>query len=151
MAEKQHPIRGQCYTIDQIKNLSLRDNAFLRVPNPTTLSERFGYSTVQSDEFHEDTKELWKAATFKYLRETDEWIPLFEFVGTHEDALKFLDFDLLLYPYENSLGWWVTEKGYPIPQYYTWDSEDPEKLVDSSGDKIKAPQQLIDARNRLQE
>lgn len=123
---KRYPSQRQTYTLREIlKELSLRDTPWLGIPAPTHSVGGVAMACeapVQgdgwgSDEFLEKFGDL----KFTYIRETDEWIPIFRFAGTVEEAKEYFDYAVMLTDFfdDGIVPWHVTFKGYPEDQDYT--------------------------------
>jgi len=57
-------------------------------------------------------------SVWRFKEETDEWIPVFHFVGSEEDILKLVDIVEEIPTYHGQKpGWWVVPKGFPREQY----------------------------------
>lgn len=115
---KQHEV----YTLrDIVQKLSLRDSPHLgfqfRSPDPQETESVL--AVIQNS--HVTDEDLLSIPGFadskwKYLRETEEWIPVFSYA----DELPITDFvemELDLHPYNLTHQWWVTPKGFPRDQY----------------------------------
>jgi hypothetical protein len=81
------PVSGKVYTLKQIDTeLALRDSPFLYFFNSDGEKK-----VVQTSHSNEDLSNFaeWSELRFKYLRETEEWIPLFFVV--EDDNAKILE------------------------------------------------------------
>ena len=87
MPNSIHPVRGAVYTVAQIdNNLILRDSPFHYF-----FDEAGEKQVVQTSHMANDLSDLpgFADIRFTFIRETDEWIPLF--VVVDEDNSKFRD------------------------------------------------------------
>lgn len=113
------PRCGHVYTLDVVQNdLILRDDAFLLVR-----VEKEWYPIQNSCVGKEELLAIpgFAETQWEYIRETEEWIPLFRAVDTAK-VMEFLDVereiqDPDLTPDENP-DWWVTLKAFPSKQYF---------------------------------
>jgi len=123
----RYPSRCQEYTLREIMTeLKLRDNPWLGIPAPAhsaggvTMADS---GPVQGHFDHTDPDFLAKFGDLKftYIRETDEWIPIFRFAGTVEEAKEHFDFAVSITDFfeDTTIPWWITFKGYPEDQDYT--------------------------------
>ena len=119
MTKAKFPTRGAVYTFAEIEKLPLRDSAFLRV----CINDICG--TVQDSEGDLSTSEVWMNSRWKFLYETDEWIPIFEFHESNTVLVEqIVDFEIHIDPHADKPSWWVTPKGFPRPQFYRIVSDD---------------------------
>lgn len=90
MSDRKQPVRGQVYTMKQIDDeLVLRDSPFLYFFDAE--GEKKVIQTSHSNSDLSDFAE-WSNIRFNYIRETDEWIPLFNVVEEdNEKLLQLLD------------------------------------------------------------
>lgn len=114
------PKTGQVYTLEYIVNtLYLRDSPSLKVSNIGVIQDSHLPNGVET------LLEIpgFKDSTWKYIRETSEWIPLFNSEDTPEN-LKLVESCIdyepwvtcpMRYPDDPLLNW-VTPKGYPRSQ-----------------------------------
>ncbi len=116
------PRSGQVYTLNEISGLYLRDSACLR----GFIGEQ--HVTIQNSHLTEEEFLAVPGAAesrWRYVRETDEWIPVFEFVGPENGIAQFCDisfsFDWKTMAYKREDHLFVTPKGHPCRQY-----EEPE-------------------------
>lgn len=82
---KQYPRRGQVYSLKEIENeLELRDSPFLRfVPQKVRYEHEAcaGIQVIQTSSVANLSDiEGWADTQWSYVRETEEWIPLFRAV-----------------------------------------------------------------------
>lgn len=80
-----YPVRGQTYTLAEVAKLYLRDSAHLQImPN----------DRLENVQFSEDLADICKGnviiseSRWTYIRETDEWIPIFRFASDNEFPLE---------------------------------------------------------------
>jgi hypothetical protein len=78
-SKRNYPVQGQVYTLAEILNLTLRDAPFLRFYHNDKLVV---VQTLGSDvgTVCQDNPKLLESK-WKYIRETHEWIPLFNYAG----------------------------------------------------------------------
>lgn len=141
------PVKNCVYTVKDIGELRLDDAPFLRVPVPEEYGG--GIAPIQNEIYSEEILAVIGDLEFKYQYTTDEWIPLFIYIGDPNRLKEVLDFDLHLDPYADEVGAWVTVKGHPEEQYYHWHDETHLSSDDPSWDYVQAPLVLIEARDRL--
>ncbi len=87
MSDRKYPVKFSVYTMKQIDTeLALRDSPFLYF-----FDSKGETQVIQTSHSSEDLSNYaeWSELRFKYLRETEEWIPLF-FVDS-EDNAKLLE------------------------------------------------------------
>ncbi|AWY08527.1 hypothetical protein HOT49_gp268 [Erwinia phage vB_EamM_Alexandra] len=90
---KQYPLRGRVYTLKEIENdLELRDSPFLRFVSQKVRYEHeacAGIQVIQTSSLANLSDiEGWADTQWSYVRETEEWIPLFRAVD--DDAIEAL-------------------------------------------------------------
>lgn len=141
------PVPNRTYTVREIGELYLDDAPFLRVKVPEEYGG--GIAPIQNEVYSEEILEVIGDLEFKYQRTTIEWIPLFIYVGDPDRLKEVLDFELHLDPYADEVGTWVTVKGHPEEQYYSWHDESRLSYGPGKTDYIEAPMALIEARDRL--
>ncbi len=105
-----YPIRNNVYTLEQITKLYLRDSPALLVEHNSAVQES-----------HLTEQQLLsvpgiKDSKWKYIRETHEWIPIFNYCSD-EPWQTYFDSE----PYVGGFGsqanaLWVTPKGFPRAQ-----------------------------------
>lgn len=112
------PKRYQSYTGEEIfKVLDLRDSPSLS----------FWHQGIRGciQESHVTAEEILSVPGFKesrwiYIRETHEWIPIFNFdqKANQPPVTTFIDIELYddRYKMDNRDCWWATPKGFPRPQ-----------------------------------
>jgi hypothetical protein len=132
------PIRGDIYTLSQVETeLKLRDEAFLRFSHPGVDGGEPGITVIQTS--HCTVDQLLAVPGFaesqwRYERETEEWIPLFRYVG-ERPITDFVDMEPAIDPLRDAdmpQEWWVTPKGLPREQYYAG-KETMEQFNESMG------------------
>lgn len=110
------PIQQNIYTMAEIDNqLTLRDSPFLRVHCGEGM-ERVAIQTSHMEVRLSELSPEWAESKWRYIRETDEWIPLFTFAGTLEEQAALVD--AYEVPVEKRLfkderEFMVTPKGHP--------------------------------------
>lgn len=107
------PVRQTQYTVEEIeKYLNLKDTPFLRFMHHGLITN------IQTGHLPVPLYEIpgWKDLSFRYIRTTDEWIPLFNFVGEDAQILALLDIEEGKQIFDNEFYYWATPKGYPDPQ-----------------------------------
>lgn len=127
MKNQIDPRRGRHYTARQLLTgeIYLRDSPFFNLT--LSFEGRMVRTVIQHS--HVTNEELLGVPGFadslwRYLRETDEWCPIFEFVGTAEQAALLVDTErdnVSKYELEHeglSKYLWTTPKGLPREQYY---------------------------------
>lgn len=112
------PVVNEVYTLDEIYKLDLRDS-------PSLCFMYQGLTGCIQDS-HLSSENLlaipgMKESKWKYIYETDEWIPIFQFDQTEDaaDISKLVDLEVwvdVLNERNNSKMWWATPKGYPRSQ-----------------------------------
>ena len=111
------PKRGEVLTAVQVESdLALRDMPFYNIPIKRDPEVEYAWAPVQTA--HLTVDELLAVPGFadskwRFDRETDEWIPLFDFVGTAEEALAFVDVHKVWNTTFGRYEWWVLPKGHP--------------------------------------
>lgn len=119
---RHKPIRGQVYTVKEIVNdLRLRDNPCLcsEITNP--VGEKVEVVIQTSCCGDDDLIRIMGDARYRYIKETFEWIPIFEFVGTEEEFLKTVDCAVTLDQFlkeEDPVEMTVWPKGTDYTQHY---------------------------------
>lgn len=150
---RYHPRRNEIYTIEQIYNeLILRDGPHLgsRITNPLGVSVAVVVQDGQC--LHTAVLKAFAGKSFRYLRETSEWIPVFEFIGNEQEFLACVDTAVDLDPYleeDRPVGMTVWPKGSPYEQYYKL-SEDGASLNHSYGTEPLPPRikEALDAQKK---
>lgn len=91
MSDRKHPVRGSVYTMKQIDaELILRDTPFMYFFDAE--GEKQVIQTAHNNIEDLSDYEGWSDIRFTYIRETDEWIPLFNVVEEdNEKLLQLLD------------------------------------------------------------
>lgn len=116
-----NPVKGSVYTLAQVFDLNLLDSPSLG----------FSYSGRQCviQDSHVTVEELLTVpdlalTEWRYVRTTNEWIPVFEAVK-NDAVIACVDIEPEFDPHEEtSERFWVTPKGFPRPQYYVPYSRD---------------------------
>lgn len=111
--EKLYPRNQTVYTVEQIDQLTLGDLPFLMI-------ELDGdYFPIQH---HLDkVGKILKGLEFRYIRTTDEWIPIFHCVNPLEDVKKLVEFSVDVDPYirpGTECDFWLTIKSHPEKPHY---------------------------------
>lgn len=123
----KYPNQRQTYSLREIlTELKLRDNPWLGIPAPTPSVGNVTMACqapVQGEFGGGDEEFLAKFGDlpFTYIRETDEWIPIFRYAGTVEEAKEHFDYAVMLTDFfdDGVVPWHVTFKGYPEEQDFT--------------------------------
>lgn len=89
----KYPQRNVIYTTAQVYALDLRDQPFLRFPIDTNIEDVSGTAILQ-DTGDSDVVEKLPGLRFVFLRETEEWIPLFKVVSEERERFHLFDFHL---------------------------------------------------------
>lgn len=123
---KQYPQRGQVYTLKEIENdLELRDSPFLRfVPQKVRyVGMPAGVQVIQQSHIANLSElEGWADTKWSFVRETDEWIPLFRAVDDAAiEALCVIEPDVSEFRSDNTL--FIYPKGTECKQYDGYDEE----------------------------
>lgn len=116
MADRQYPVRGLVYSAKQIEtDLKLDDSAHYMF----LLDKRRG--VIQNS--HLSVADLLSVpgmadTRWRYLRTTNEWIPLFEYAGEHDALRAVLDLEhgKDFITGKDDGHWWATPKGFPRSQ-----------------------------------
>lgn len=131
MSEKIYPRSGQVYTLAEITKLYLRDQPFLQFFHNGELCVIQGAS-LSEEELCASNPEAAKTK-WRYVRETEEWIPLFRY--SDENELPITAF-VTIEPSNSHEGeYWVCWMGYYQQQDL---HEGPKYTKDPSG-PIPAP------------
>ncbi|UAW96754.1 hypothetical protein pEaSNUABM22_00267 [Erwinia phage pEa_SNUABM_22] len=124
---KQYPQRGRVYTLKEIENeLELRDSPFLRfVPQKVRLlgEKEAGIQVIQQSHLANlSDVEGWADTKWAYVRETEEWIPLFRAVDDAEiEALCVIEPDTS--EFRSCDGMFIYPKGAVCRQYTPYDKK----------------------------
>ena len=105
-----YPKRGVNYRYEQLQLLDLGDSPALNIPGVGVIQD----SHLTVDEML--TVPEFKDTEWKYIRTTDEWIPIFEAVDS-EAVLKCVDVTDCIGAFDNPGDKWITPKGFPREQY----------------------------------
>ena len=84
---------------------------------------------------NEGVMKSFAGKSFRYRYETDEWIPVFDFIGTENEFLECVEIAVNLDPYQKEdekVDMIVWPKGTTYEQYYKL-SEDGAELVHAYG------------------
>jgi hypothetical protein len=110
------PVRNQTYTYCEICKLYLRDSPHL------SFDHQYVPGVIQNSHMTEDemlSVPLMSESKWIYVRETDEWIPIFRFSSYNTTPITDL-VDLEKLQTSKSCSdvdfWWATPKGFPRPQ-----------------------------------
>lgn len=122
---KQYPQRGQTYTLKEIETeLELRDSPFLRfIPQKVRYAHErdAGIQVIQSSnvvDLHQ--LEGWADTEWVFVRETEEWIPLFRAVDDAAiEALCIIEPDTS--EFRSGDGMFIYPKGTVCNQYDGYD------------------------------
>ncbi len=110
------PTRGTVYTFEQICNLYLRDSPHLKFIH-NNIEGVVQTSHVTEEELLRNEK--FKNSKWRYIRETDEWIPIFVYSEENsQDITEIADLTISQYgrQYSNNDYWWATPKDHPRPE-----------------------------------
>ena len=123
---KEYPRRGQVYTLKEIENeLELRDSPFLRfVPQKVRyVGMPAGVQVIQQAHIANLSElEGWADTQWSYVRETEEWIPLFRAVDDAAiEALCVIEPDVSQLRSDNTL--FIYPKDTECKQYDGYDEE----------------------------
>ena len=116
MVTNRFPRRGEVFTGAEIYKLPLRDSPYLSVPVAHDPEVSFDDAPIQ--DAHVTFDEMLAVPGFaesqwRFIRETDEWIPVFDFIGTAEEALAFCDVTKVWRSTWDRYEWWIVPKGHP--------------------------------------
>lgn len=75
------PVRGQIYTVTEMFALSLKDAPYLMFDRPGKREENLQTSHLRDAE----VLEALAGTTWRYIRTTNEWCPLFVYTGQPDD------------------------------------------------------------------
>ena len=110
------PVRNQTYTYSEICKLYLRDSPCL------AFDHQYIPGVIQTSHITEDqmlSVPLMSESKWIYVRETDEWIPIFRFSSYNTISITDL-VDLEKHEFSercfDEKTWWATPKGFPRPQ-----------------------------------
>jgi hypothetical protein len=112
----KRPIRNQTYTYSEICKLDLRDSPHLGFEHQDTSGVIQTGHTTQDQML---SVPLMSESKWTYVRETDEWIPIFRFSSYNTISITDLvdlekdEFSKRCFDEET---WWATPKGFPRPQ-----------------------------------
>lgn len=115
-----NPIKNRVYTLRQVFQLRLRDTPHLGFAGP-----RGARCVIQTSHLMEvDLLAVpgWADTQWKYLYETDEWIPVFQYVGPIKTLVDLLHIEVELNPYlaedDGVPGYWCVPVCDQRPQFY---------------------------------
>ena len=118
-AARYFPTRGRVYSYEELINLRNVESPCLMVklliPGFTT-----DFQPIQSYDTEAEMESL-KALSFKYIKTTDEYIPVYHCVNTEEEILKVVDIDVYLDNFseeEKPVSLWICPKSDPKNQFY---------------------------------
>jgi hypothetical protein len=114
----KRPLRGQKFLLSEVYNLMLRDS-----PHFSILLEDADRVTRDAciQNSHLTEEEMLSVPGFKdtqwvYVRETYEWIPIFQYASSNERPITdFVDYGRSTFEYVDDY-FWVTPKGFPRDQ-----------------------------------
>ena len=89
----KYPQRNVVYTTAQVYALDLRDQPFLHFPIDTSIEDVSGIAILQDTGDCEAVEKI-PGLRFVFLRETEEWIPLFNVVSEEREWFHLFDFHL---------------------------------------------------------
>lgn len=128
------PNRGEIYTVEQIySDLDFRDFAFLTMQITNPLNERVEVVVQNGESGEKGILKAFATKSFRYICETDESIPVFDFMGTEQQFLECVDTAVHLNPFQRDdekIGMLVWSKGTTYEQHYKL-SEDGSEIFDS--------------------
>lgn len=116
---KGYPRPGQIFTLGQIEKLPLDDIPALDIEINGN-KECVQTSHVNEEKMFRNCPEL-KDSLWRFEETTDEWIPVFTYIGPKEDLSKLFDWEPYIDPYRDKNekpSLWITPKGSPRQQYY---------------------------------
>ena len=111
-----YPERGQVYTLREIETgLYLRDSACLNFTHEGIESCVQGHPDIDFTQPSAIADSEWR-----YVRETDEWIPVFRYAGTTPiDELLHIEPSLNYYNGKRDGGYHAYFKGHEVKQYFS--------------------------------
>lgn len=140
---RYNPRRSEIYTIEQIYHeLKLRDSPHLGCSITNPLGELVKVVVQDAMALEADLIKAFAGKSFRYLYETSEWIPVFEFVGTEQEFLECVEVNVDLDPYlkpGQAVRMLVWPKGTIYEQYHKL-SDDKSSLLDMYGSHPVPPQ-----------
>lgn len=122
LSNKLYPKPGQRFTLAQIEHLPLDDSPGLMV-RIKGQQECVQNSHVTEAAMFAACPAL-RESMWEYEETTDEWIPIFKYVGPDEQLKDLFDWETYRDPYrdvDEKPSLWVTPKGSPREQFYTSD------------------------------
>ena len=110
------PQRGEIFTAEEVFALPLRDCPCLCIAVSCDPEVEYDDPPIQYS--HLTVEQLLSVLGFaeskwRFIKETSEWIPVFEFVGTAEEAALLVDISKEWDDVFKRYSWWVTPKGFP--------------------------------------
>lgn len=137
---RYYPRPGTVYTVEQIvTELKLRDSPFLKADITNPLGEKVDVVIqLACVDNYEKLIPIMGNDKYRYIRETSEWIPIFQFMGTEEEFLKSVDTAIQIDPHlaENEpVGMLAWPKGTEYVEFYKL-SDDGTHIVHSYGTEI---------------
>lgn len=108
-----NPIRNKIYSFEEILQLNLTDDPFLRFVCNGDI-----HTIQNTDSEHVRNNRAWLDSKWAYALTTREGIPLFHYRGRHSELIKMIDIEPLRDPYAKELGLWVTPKIEYVQQTY---------------------------------
>ena len=148
MAKRIFPRRDEVYTFAQIVNeLDLRDSACL------TFWENEICQNIQDAHINEhDMLALphWAESRWKFVMETNEWIPIFRFAKDNEVTIdQLVDKEPYIDPFAKEDGvLWVVPKGTDRKQYYRLVSPFGDESYITSDDGERYPVPVFDENGK---
>lgn len=120
MAEPiQRPRQNQTYLLSEVYNLFLRDGPHFSI-ELEDVDHNLQVACIQDS--HVTEEEMLSILGFKdtqwvYVRETEEWIPIFKYAKSNQRPITdFVNYEKSTCPYTTDV-FWVTPKGFPREQY----------------------------------
>ena len=147
LGDKTPPVLTRSYSIAQIFNyLTLKEAPLFLIPLTNPLGEKVEAALQDTHCTKDDLKIVFKDASFVYARETSDWVPVFIFEGTEQQARQMVDVEVELDPQQSNsrpVQLFVTPKGHHRGQYYELTSR--RTLSDPMGDECGIPMKLQEA------
>ena len=114
MMTRIYPVRGNIYSYAEITNLYLRDSEHLMFDHQET-GQRCVVQTSHVTEEELLSIPRFAETKWRYMRETDEWVPLFQFVehAGEPNIETFLDIE----QDGDDEGFWCVPKAFPRKQW----------------------------------
>lgn len=113
---RRFPEHGDIFTAREVFELPLRDSPSFGIT--VAHDPDVGYDDPPIQDSHTTVTDLLSVPGFaeskwRFIKETHEWIPMFDFVGTAEEALAFVDVHKVWNSTFECYEWWVLPKGHP--------------------------------------